>query len=89
MPRQPMPRVTDAVLNRALAAMNAARGLSYPDQGYTYWADVRGDGRYRPGLYVIINAQGGVAQSTLARKTRRETLAVIERMTAKARDGIK
>ena len=89
MPRQAMPRVTDAVLNRALKAMNDARGVVYPQRGYTYWADIRGDGRYRPGLYVIINEHGGVTNSTLARKTRRETLAVIERMTAKARDGIK
>jgi len=50
---------------KALAELNAARGLTYPMTGYTYWADIKGDGRYRPSVWVIINDQGGVTYSTL------------------------
>ena len=73
-------------LTKACKALNAARGVVYPEKGYTYFADVRGDGTSRPSLWVIINEHGGVASSTLNRATRKETLAVVERMTAKARD---
>lgn len=73
-------------ITKACKALNTARGVVYPQKGYTYFADIRGDGASRPSLWVIVNEQGGIASSTLNRSTRKETLAVVERMTKKARD---
>lgn len=77
---------------RLLAELNAARGLAYPDVGYTYFAGVTGaGGKYRPSVYTIINAGGGVTYSDLndvsARKRCDKIRAAIE--TAKRdMDGV-
>jgi len=56
-----MPNMTQ----RLLAELNLARGLAYRDQGYSYWADVKGDGTYSPRIWTITNANGGVTLSDL------------------------
>lgn len=63
-------RTTTAKLLRDL---NARRGKSYPDVGYSYFADVTGSGVYSPRVYVITNERGGVAYShVLNGRTARE-----------------
>ncbi|UUV43072.1 hypothetical protein RCDORA_99 [Rhodobacter phage RcDora] len=57
---------------RLLAELNAARGLKYPDIGYCYFADVKGDGTYNPRVYTIVNPQGGVTLSYLNAPSPRE-----------------
>jgi len=64
-------------IEKALAALNVRRGFAYPDKGYSYFADVRGDGVYKPRVYVIVNASGGVSDSFLNGTTRADTLAKI------------
>jgi len=75
-----MTRITHKQIEQAVARYNAARGLTYPAIGYLQYADIRGDGGNRRGLYVGINAQGGVGTSYVPRlgRTMRETLANIE-----------
>jgi len=57
---------------RLLDQLNAARGVTYPDAGYRTWADIRGDGTYRPAIWVCLKT-GGVSycyelNATSARK---------------------
>lgn len=68
---------------RLLAELNATRGLKYPEIGYCYFADIRGDGRYNPAVYRISNAQGGVAYSELNGATARERCQKIRAAIAK------
>lgn len=56
-----MSTVTEKLLNQ----LNTARGLKYPDIGYSYFADITGDGRKRRSIYTIINAGGGVTYSEM------------------------
>lgn len=72
-----MKRVTHKDVERACARLNAARGVAYPERGYLQWADIRGDGRNRRGLYATINDQGGVCSSGLRGKTMRETISIL------------
>jgi hypothetical protein len=58
---------------RLLDKLNAARGLSYPEIGFAYFADIRGDGFGRRSVYQIFNEAGGVIYSSLNGKTPRET----------------
>lgn len=66
--------------NRALGYLK--RGKRFP--GAIQWADIRGDGSNRRGLYVQINADGGVASSELRQHgdTMRTTLRMINEMRA-------
>jgi hypothetical protein len=50
---------------KLLAEYNQIRGLTYGDIGYTYFADVVGDGRRIRRVYVIRNQNGGIAVSSL------------------------
>lgn len=76
-----LPRVTDRDIREALLCLNRKRGLSMSNQiGWHYWADVRGEGRYRPRVWVVVNAQGGVSSSDLNRPTRRGTYDAIQRL---------
>lgn len=50
---------TESLLNE----LNDKNGLSYPDIGYSYFADVTGSGVYNPKVYTIVNENGGVARS--------------------------
>lgn len=61
-------------IDLAVTALNAKRGLKYPDIGYMYYANIAGDGRKYRSLYTIINAGGGVSYSEFNGKTTRETL---------------
>ena len=40
--------------------VNTRNSVSYPMKGYTYFADIRGDGRNIRRVYVITNDKGGV-----------------------------
>lgn len=55
----------ETVTEKLLSQLNAARGLKYPDIGYSYFADVTGDGRKHRSIYTIINAGGGVTYSDM------------------------
>ena len=57
---------------RLLEELNAAKGLSYPQVGYSYFADVKGDGRNIRSVYTIVNAQGGVTYSNFNAATPRQ-----------------
>jgi hypothetical protein len=48
--------ITDKLLNE----LNAIRGLSYPEKGYLYFSDIKGDGRNLKSVWIISNFQGGV-----------------------------
>ena len=64
-------------IDNALDALNAARGLAYPAIGYSYYADIRGDGARRRlprSIYTIISTGGGVTYSELNGATPRDTL---------------
>lgn len=62
----------------ALDRLNAAKGLTSSDIGYSYFADIGGwGGRNRRSVYTIINADGGVTYSSL-NGSPRERLARIE-----------
>lgn len=64
---------------KLLKELNAARGLKYPDIGYSYFADIKGDGRNIRSIYIIINENGGVCYSSLNGKTPRERCNKIRR----------
>lgn len=50
---------------KLLDELNALKGLKYPAIGYTYFADIKGDGRNIKSAWVIINDGGGVTRSDL------------------------
>lgn len=50
---------------KLLGQLNELRGKKYPDKGYMFYADVRGDGTGRKGCYTIINGDGGVVANAL------------------------
>jgi hypothetical protein len=60
------------VTESLIAELNAARGVAYGESGYAMFADIRGDGNYRPAVYTY-GATGGVGydhflNGTTARK---------------------
>lgn len=68
---------------RLLRELNAKRGFNYPDVGYSYFADVKGNGIHNPQIYTIINPKGGVTYSGLNGKTARERCQNIRAAIAK------
>lgn len=46
--------------DKLLARLNELRGLVYPQIGYCYFADIKGDGSNRKSVWVITNANSGV-----------------------------
>lgn len=78
-------RITHKQVEAACERYNKALKLHYwrgkkpPSIGYLQWADIRGDGANRRGLYVISNETGGVSSSDLRGKTMRETVRRIDR----------
>lgn len=62
----------------AVQRLNALRGKRYPDVGSLYYADVKGDGRFRPRLYVSCNPQGGLVLSAMNCRTYSLTLLCLE-----------
>lgn len=73
-----MQRITHKHVEQACERYNAARKLKYPAIGHLQWADIRGDGSNRRGLYVTINENGGVSSSNKRRRTMRQTIAAID-----------
>jgi hypothetical protein len=71
-----------------LDELNAARGVAYPAIGYSYYADIRGDGRNNKSVWTIINAGGGVTSSELNGKTPRDTCAKIRAAISKEKTGV-
>lgn len=58
--RADMRRVTDTLLDY----LNEKNGKVYPQIGYVYFADIKGDGRNIKSVYRIINEGGGVQYAT-------------------------
>ena len=50
---------------KLLQELNEKRGLSYPQVGYSYFADVKGNGSSSKAVYTIVNENGGVSRSHL------------------------
>ena len=83
-----MRRVTHRDVEAACERYNKALKLRYwrgnrkarkpADIGYLQWADIRGDGSNRRGLYVITNDSGGVSASDLRERTMWETIRAID-----------
>jgi hypothetical protein len=72
-------RITCRDVQRACDRYNKAHGFNAHSIGFLQWGDVRGDGLYRPGLWVTVNTSGGIGSSyDLRGKTKRETIARIE-----------
>jgi len=66
-----------SVIDSLLKDYNELRGKKYPDVGYAYFADVRGDGSRIRSVYTIINTGGGVTYSELNGKSYNQTAANI------------
>lgn len=47
-------------IDKLCKAINEANRLTYPMKGYTYFADIKGDGRNVRRVYVITGDAGGV-----------------------------
>lgn len=71
-----MNRITHRDVIKACTRHNVALQLTRDDTGYLQWADIRGDGKYRPNLYATSGR--GVTQSHLRGRTMRETIANID-----------
>lgn len=70
-------RITHKDVEAACKRYNDALQLTYPCAGYLRWADIRGDGTNRRGLYMTIGT-GGVHNCYWRGKTMRETIANID-----------
>ena len=77
--------MTKASTKSLLAELNAIRGLRYPEVGYCYFADLKGDGTHSPRVYTIVNPHGGVTLSHLNAPTARERC---EKIRAAIRDKV-
>lgn len=83
-----MRRITHKDVEAACARYNKALGLKYwrgkgkarkpADIGYLMWADIRGDGSNRRGLYAVCSVGGGVCSSELRESTMRKTIQAID-----------
>lgn len=74
-----MERVTHKHVQAACERYNKALGFTaWNAIGRLQWADIRGDGIYRPRLYAVCNENGGVRNSDKQRKTMRMTIAAID-----------
>src|SRR5690606_28636627 len=72
-------RITHKHVEQACERYNRAIGATaWNSRGRLQWADIRGDGRNRRGLYVVINDNGGVGTSHLRGITMRETIRNID-----------
>lgn len=58
-----------ATIDRLLTELNEKRGLKYPDVGFLYYADIKGDGQSPKSVWRIMNDQGGVCYSELNART--------------------
>lgn len=60
------------IISKLCEQINEARRVSYPNKGYLYFADIRGDGANQKRVYRIVNDGGGVTAIHNG-KTYRET----------------
>lgn len=67
-------RIRDSDVRASIERLNKRNNTVYPNIGYVYYADIKGDGTHEPRVYKIINADGGVILSTLNGRTKRETV---------------
>lgn len=79
-----MKRIQHKDMEQACARYNAALKLHYwrgnkpPSIGFLQWADIKGDGHSRRGLWQVVNETGGVASCyDLRRATMRKTIHAI------------
>ena len=49
-----------STIDKLCEAINKARNVAYPEVGYLYFADVKGDGQNRRKVYRVCNKLGGV-----------------------------
>lgn len=47
--------------DKLLKELNSKNNKSYPEIGYFYFADIKGDGRNIKSVYQVINENGGVS----------------------------
>lgn len=69
------------VIDRLCEQINEARRVTYPMRGYTYFADIKGDGQRNRKVYIITNDQGGVTACHNG-STYRETAAKLREVLA-------
>lgn len=50
----------NTVISKLCDQINTVRRVSYPNKGYLYFADIRGDGPRKRRVYCIANDSGGV-----------------------------
>lgn len=72
--------MSQSIIANLLKQLNATRGLKYPQIGYTYYADIRGNGVPHRYVYVIVNEGGGVRYSDLNGSTPRGTARLVRTM---------
>lgn len=60
------------ITSKLLAQLNAKRGLKYPDIGFLFFADIKGNGTSCNAIWQIINANGGVTRSELNARSKRQ-----------------
>lgn len=70
--------VRDHHIRAALAKLNTAKGFDSSTIGYSYYADIKGDGRNHRQVWTRINDGGGVTRSHMNSYTMRKTLRNIE-----------
>jgi len=67
--------VRDTHVRAAIAKLNEMKGATdSTTAGHLQYADIKGDGVYRPKVYCVLSG-GGVTYSSLTGRTKRETLA--------------
>lgn len=69
------------VIDTLCEAINKASRVTYPQKGYTYFADIRGDGQRNRRVYIITGDSGGVTACYNGR-TYRETAAKLREVLA-------
>ena len=80
------------IIDKELDRLNAKLNVRYPEIGYSYYSNVKGDGyNYKRYIYTITNAEGGVVYSPLNGRHARETIsnirAKIESLTAEGKQS--
>lgn len=48
------------ITQRLLKKLNKTKGLSAGEVGYVYFADIRGDGVFRPKVYEVTSTDGAI-----------------------------
>lgn len=73
-----MQKVTHKQVEAACQRYNKARKLKRESAGYLQWADIRGDGHSRRGLWVTVEGGGVGSCYDLRRSTMRKTIRAID-----------